>query len=136
MRALILAAGFLGLSLCCGVQAGTPDEHASRDLARSAAASASAAAAEAEQAANTLRASTAEHCQGESAAAERIMRARQMGAAMATVMVTATKYGEPFVGYVQAAYEMPRLSTSEAQDDAIGDFRDRAYSNCLDRWSF
>ncbi len=64
------------------------------------------------------------------------MSARQMGTAMSTVMATATKYGEPYVGFVTAAYAMPRLSTDEGKDVAIGDFRDDAYRRCLERWDF
>ncbi|WP_312325676.1 hypothetical protein [Stenotrophomonas sp.] len=136
MRNVFWTTGLLIASLTTCFGAAASSEDAGRDAARRAAASAEAAAAEAEQAVDTLRTSTAEHCENDSAAAERIMKARQTGVAMSTVMTTATKYGEPFVGYVQAAYEMPRLSTDAAKDEAIEEFRDHAYGDCLKRWSF
>lgn len=64
------------------------------------------------------------------------MKARQTGVAMATMMTLATKYGEPYVGFVKAAYQTPRLSTDDAREAVIGEFRDHAYSQCLERWEF
>lgn len=136
MRTIFVATGLLAFAFSTGTQAAPrADEHTAASAKRSAE-SASAAAREAQQAVDTLRASTAEHCQGESAAAERVMTARQLGAAMSTVMTTATKYGEPYVGFVNTAYAMPRLSTVEEKDVVIDDFRDEAYKRCLERWNF
>ena len=61
------------------------------------------------------------------------MTARQAGVAMSTVMAAATKQGEPYIGYVRAAYEMPRLSTDSSKEVAQGEFRDNAYASCLRR---
>lgn len=48
------------------------------------------------------------------------MKARQMGTPMATVMATATKYGEPYVGFVHKAYDLPRLTSEAAKDVVTG----------------
>ncbi len=128
MRKSLTVMTLLAISLSGCANAGG-DNTAAR-----AAASANEAAAEAQQAMDTLRSSTAELCEGESTAAERIMSARQAGVAMSTVMAAATKQGEPYIGYVREAYEMPRLSTDSAKEVAQGEFRDNAYAGCLRRW--
>lgn len=64
------------------------------------------------------------------------MTARQAGVPMSKVMAVATKQGEPYVGFVRAAYETPRLSTDSAKEMVQGEFRDTAYSECLKRWEF
>ncbi len=135
MRRIMLAIALTTLSLSACADAGS-DNTAARAAAASAAASANEAAAEAQKAIDILRSSTAELCQGESTAAERIMSARQAGIAMSTVMAAATKQGEPYVGMVRAAYETPRLSTDSAKELVQGEFRDTAYSECLKRWEF
>lgn len=133
MRKSLTVMTLLAISLSGCANAGG-DNTAARAAAARAAASANEAAAEAQQAMDTLRSSTAELCEGESTAAERIMSARQAGVAMSTVMAAATKQGEPYIGYVRAAYEMPRLSTDSAKEVAQGEFRDNAYAGCLRRW--
>lgn len=136
MRKYLYAAGMVVLALCGYVNASNPINDPARAAAARASASAAEAATKAQEAIDTLRGSTAELCEGESTAAERIMKARQMGTPMATVMATATKYGEPYVGFVHRAYELPRLTTDAAKDVVTGEFRDAAYSDCLKRWEF
>lgn len=135
MRRIMLAITIAALSLSACVNAGE-DNTAARAAAARAAASANEATSEAQKAVDILRSSTAELCQGESTAAERIMTARQAGIAMSTVMAAATKQGEPYVGMVRAAYETPRLSTDSAKELVQGEFRDTAYSTCMKRWEF
>jgi len=131
----MLAITIAALSLSACVNAGE-DNTAARGAAARAAASANEAASEAQKAVDILRSSTAELCQGESTAAERIMTARQAGISMSTVMAAATRQGEPYVGMVRAAYETPMLSTDSAKELVQGEFRDTAYSACLKRWEF
>lgn len=135
MQKFLTATMFLAISLSACANAGG-DNAAARAAAASAAASAGAAASEAQVAVDTLRSSTAELCEGESIAAEKIMTARQAGVAMSTVMKAAAKQGEPYIGYVRTAYEIPRLSTDSAKEVAQGEFRDHAYLECLKRWKF
>jgi len=132
VRKLLTVTTLLAISLSACANAGG-DNIAARAAAARAAASANEATAEAQEAIDTLRSSTAELCEGESTAAERIMTARQAGVAMSTVMAAATKQGEPYIGYVRAAYEMPRLSTDSSKEVAQGEFRDSAYAGCLRR---
>lgn len=134
MGKLVIAIGTMALALCGCVNAGNADNEAVRAAAARATVAANEAANEAQRAIDTLNGSTAELCQGESSAAERIMKARQMGTPMATVMTTATKYGEPYVGFVHKAYELPRLTSDAAKDVVTEEFRDTAYSDCLKRW--
>ena len=136
MGKIVVATGVMALALCGSANAGNADNESARAAAARAAASANEAAAVAQKAIDTLNASTAELCQGESSAAERIMKARQMGTPMATVMATASSYGEPYVGFVHRAYEVPRLTSDAAKGVVIGEFRDTAYSECLRRWEF
>jgi len=135
VRRIMFATALFALSLSACANAGD-DNTAARAAASRAAASANEAASEAQRAIDILRSSTAELCQGESTAAERIMTARQAGIAMSTVMAAATKQGEPYVGMVRAAYDTPRLSTDSAKELVQGEFRDTAYSACLKRWEF
>lgn len=135
MRRIMFATVLFALSLSAGANAGG-DNTAARAATARATASANEAAAEAQHAIDILRSSTAELCQGESTAAERVMMARQAGVPMSTVMAAATKQGEPYIGFVRAAYETPRLSTDSAKELVQGEFRDTAYSNCLKRWEF
>ncbi|HHA2409614.1 hypothetical protein [Stenotrophomonas maltophilia] len=136
MSKLVIAIGIVALALCACANAGNADNEQARAAAARATVSANEAAAEAQKAIDTLKESTAELCQGESTAAERIMRARQMGTPMATVMTTAIKYGEPYVGLVHKAYGQPRLTSDAAKDVVTGEFRDTAYGDCLERWKF
>jgi len=136
MRKFFSLAGIVALAVCGCVNASNPGNETARAAAARASASAAEAAAKAQEAIDTLKGSTAELCEGESSAAERIMKARQMGTPMATVMATATKYGEPYVDFVRKAYEQPRLSSDAAKDIVTGDFRDTAYTDCLKRWDF
>ena len=133
MRRIMLATALFALSLGACANAGG-DNTAARAAAASATASANEAAAEAQKAIDILHSSTAELCQGESTAAERVMTARQAGVPMATVMAAATKQGEPYVGFVRAAYDTPRFSTDSAKELVQSEFRDVAYSDCLKRW--
>lgn len=135
MRRIMLATALFSLSLGASANAGG-DNTAARAAAASAAASANEAAAEAQKAIDTLRSTTAEHCLGESAAAEKVMVGRQSGVAMATAMSVAVKYGEPYVSFVRGAYETPRMTTEPAKTLVISEFRDTAYSECLKRWEF
>jgi len=135
VRKLLTVTMLLAISLSACANAGR-DNNPARAAAARAAASAGGAALEAQEAMDTLRSSTARLCKSESVAAEKIMTARQAGVAMSTVMDVAEKQGEPYIGYVRAAYEMPRLSTDSAKEAAQGEFRDNAYASCLRRWEF
>jgi len=135
VRKLLTVTTLLAISLSACANAGG-DNNPARAAAARAAASAGGAALEAQEAMDTLRSSTARLCESESVAAEKIMTARQAGVAMSTVMDVAEKQGEPYIGYVRAAYEMPRLSTDSAKEAAQGEFRDNAYAGCLRRWEF
>ncbi len=135
MRTLLTVTTLLAISLSACANAGG-DNNPARAAAARAAASAGEAALEAQEAMDTLRSSTAQLCESESIAAEKIMTARQAGVAMSTVMTVAQRQGEPYIGYVRTAYEMPRLSTDSAKEVAQGEFRDSAYAGCLRRWEF
>lgn len=135
VRTLLTVTTLLAITLSACANAGV-DNNPARAAAARAAGSAGEAALEAQEAMDTIRSSTAQLCESESIAAEKIMTARQAGVAMSTVMTVAKKQGEPYIGYVRTAYEMPRLSTDSAKEVAQGEFRDSAYAGCLRRWEF
>lgn len=70
-----------------------------------------------------------ELCREISNLAESIMSNRQSGASMVQMMDIADGNGLA-QSLVAAAYEEPRYSTPQYQQEAISDFRDQAYLEC------
>lgn len=69
-------------------------------------------------------------CSSIASLAEVTMRARQLGVSMVKLMEAqnTSKLGESMI---IAAYEIDRYISDEGQQRAIGEFRDKAYLNCL-----
>lgn len=62
--------------------------------------------------------------------AEAVMSARQSGTPLAAILETVS--GEPVLrGLVMVAYDQPRFSTAEYQQEAIDVFRDNVHLGCL-----
>lgn len=73
-----------------------------------------------------------EMCSAASELAETIMRNRQDGVSMAKMMsVEMGELKEAAEILIISAYEKPRFSTEKNKNDAVADFRDSVYLECI-----